>query len=138
MRALTTVAAGLLLAAAIPMVAHHSLDAEFDRTKPVTVTGTVTKVEWMNPHIWYYMDVKGTDGKVTKWQFEGGPPNALRRAGWNRNSLNEGDTVTVEGIMAKVPVQNGAYTGNTGTIRLADGRRVLGRDPTDDIKGKAK
>jgi hypothetical protein len=120
------------------MVAHHSLDAEFDRTKPVTVTGVVTKVEWMNPHIWYYLDAKDEGGKITKWQFEGGPPNALRRAGWNRNSLNVGDTVTVEGIMAKVPVQNGVYTGNTSTIRLADGRRVLGRDPTDDVRGKAK
>jgi hypothetical protein len=138
MKALIPVAAGLLAAAAMPVVAHHSLDAEFDRTKPVTVTGVVTKVEWMNPHIWYYMDVKDADGKITKWQFEGGPPNALRRAGWNRNSLNVGDTVTVEGIMAKIPVQNGVYTGNTSTIRLADGRRVLGRDPNDDVKGKAK
>jgi hypothetical protein len=130
MRSLTVLTAALLLLAAVPIIAHHSLDAEFDRTKPVTVTGTVTKVEWMNPHIWFYLDVKSADGKMEKWQFEGGPPNALKRAGWNRNSLKEGDVVTVEGIMAKV-AQPGVNTGNTSAVRLADGRRVLGRDPAD-------
>jgi hypothetical protein len=127
-------AAGLALLAVAPAIAHHSIDAEFDRTKPVKVTGTVTKVEWMNPHIWFYLDVKGADGKVEKWQFEGGPPNALKRQGWTRTSLKEGDVVTVEGIMAKV-AKEGINTGNTSAVRLADGRRVLGRDPIDE-KGK--
>ena len=131
---LSLIAAGLMLAAVAPMVAHHSVDAEFDRTKPVKVTGTVTKVDWMNPHIWFYLDVKDNAGKVAKWQFEGGPPNALKRQGWSRTSLKEGDVVTVEGIMAKV-VKDGINTGNTSAVRLADGRRVLGRDPSD---GKEK
>jgi len=123
--------AGLLLAAVVPLIAHHSVDAEFDRSKPVTVTGTVTKVEWMNPHIWFYLDVKDSSGKMSKWQFEGGPPNALKRQGWSRTSLKEGDVVTVEAIMAKV-AKEGVNTGNTSAIRLADGRRVLGRDPLDN------
>ena len=131
---LSLIAAGLMLTAVAPMVAHHSVDAEFDRTKPVKVTGTVTKVDWMNPHIWFYLDVKDNAGKVAKWQFEGGPPNALKRQGWSRTSLKEGDVVTVEGIMAKV-VKYGINTGNTSAVRLADGRRVLGRDPSD---GKEK
>ena len=128
---LSMIAAGLLLATVAPVIAHHSIDAEFDRTKPVTVTGTITKVDWMNPHIWFYLDVKDSAGKVAKWQFEGGPPNALKRQGWTRTSLKEGDVVTVEGIMAKVS-KDGINTGNTSAVRLADGRRVLGRDPVDN------
>ena len=128
---LSLIASGLALLAVAPLIAHHSIDAEFDRSKPVTVTGTVTKVEWMNPHIWFYLDVKDAAGKVEKWQFEGGPPNALKRQGWNRTSLKEGDVVTVEGIMAKV-AKDGVNTGNTSAVRLADGRRVLGRDPIDN------
>ena len=131
---LSMLAAGLMLAAVAPVIAHHSIDAEFDRSKPVSVTGTVTKVDWMNPHIWFYLDVKDDSGKIAKWQFEGGPPNALKRQGWSRTSLKEGDVVTVEGIMAKV-AKEGINTGNTSAVRLADGRRVLGRDPAD---GKAK
>jgi hypothetical protein len=125
------IAAGLLLAGVVPVIAHHSIDAEFDRSKPVTVTGTVTKVDWMNPHIWFYLDVKDDSGKISKWQFEGGPPNALKRQGWSRTSLKEGDVVTVEGIMAKVS-KDGINTGNTSAVRLANGQRVLGRDPIDN------
>jgi len=128
---LRLIPAALLVAVVVPLVAHHSIDAEFDRTKPVTVTGTVTKVDWMNPHIWFYLDVKDKAGKIEKWQFEGGPPNALKRQGWSRTSLKEGDVVTVEGIMAKVS-KDGINTGNTSAVRLADGRRVLGRDPIDN------
>ena len=72
MKLLWTLAASLV--ALVPVLAHHSIDAEFDKTKPVEITGTVTKIDWMNPHIWIYLDVKGKDGKVVKWQFEGGPP----------------------------------------------------------------
>jgi len=128
---LSMIAAGLLLAGVVPVIAHHSIDAEFDRSKPVTVTGTVTKVDWMNPHIWFYLDVKDDSGKISKWQFEGGPPNALKRQGWSRTSLKEGDVVTVEGIMAKVS-KDGINTGNTSAVRLANGQRVLGRDPIDN------
>lgn len=112
-------------AAVLPLLAHHSIDAEFDRNKPVTVSGTVTKIDWMNPHIWIYLDVKNKDGQIEKWQFEGGPPNALKRGGWNRDSLKVGDQVTVSGIMAKVNVGLSATTGNAQSVTLPDGRRVL-------------
>ena len=92
--------AATLVAAALPILAHHSISAEFDTTKPVTVTGTVTKLDWMNPHIWVYVSVKDAAGKITKWQFEGGPPNSLRRNGWTKDSLKEGDTVITVGAVA--------------------------------------
>ncbi|MEO8099891.1 MAG: DUF6152 family protein [Acidobacteriota bacterium] len=126
-----TLAGSLLLLAAVPMVAHHSIDAEFDRTKPVTVTGTVTKVEWMNPHIWVYLDVKEKDGKVTKWQFEGGPPNQLKRGGWNRTSVKEGDQVTITGLMARVDAKLAANTGNAQSVKLASGQTVLAGQNND-------
>src|SRR5262245_61154415 len=88
-------ALGALLAArAAP--AHHSFSAEFDATKPVKVTGTVTKVEWMNPHTWFYVDVKDDQGKVTNWGFELASPNILMRKGWTPTSMKAGDVVTVE------------------------------------------
>jgi hypothetical protein len=124
MRVLYTLA-GILTLAALPSWGHHSIDAEFDRNKPVTVTGTVTKIDWLNPHIWIYLDVKDASGKVVKWQFEGGPPNALRRSGWTRTSLKEGDKVTITGIRAKVEAGLSATTGNAQSVTLADGKRVL-------------
>jgi len=135
MRAYLTLAAGLIVLAAVPVFAHHSIDAEFDRNKPITVSGTVTKIEWMNPHIWIYLDVKGKDGKMVKWQFEGGPPNALRRGGWNRDSLKEGDQVTVRGLMSKVEAGLSATTGNAQEVTLPGGRKVLAGQADD---GKAK
>ena len=129
------IAATLLVAAAVPMLAHHSIAAEFDSTKPVTVTGTVTKLDWMNPHIWVYMDVKDQSGKITKWQFEGGPPNTLRRNGWSRTALKEGDTVTVEGLRAKDPVNSeGTYIGNARNVTLPGGKRVFSGSAEDGGK----
>ena len=112
---------GLLLASA-PLLAHHSFAAEYDSKKPIKITGTVTKVEWMNPHIYYYVDVKDASGKVTSYAVEGGTPNTLRRNGWGKDSLKTGDNVTVEGFMAK----NGSNHVNGRTVTLPDGRKVFG------------
>ena len=94
--------AGLgLLVTGTPLLAHHSFLAEFDQTKPFTVTGVVTKVEWMNPHAYFYVDIKDQSGKVVSWSFETASPSALGMRGWKRDSLNVGDKVTVQGYHAK-------------------------------------
>ena len=127
----STLAAGFVLVA-LPILAHHSFEAEFDRTKQIELKGTITKFEWMNPHVWVYMDVKDANGKVTKWQFEGGAPNMLKRNGWSRNSLKEGDTATINGSLAK----DGTNTVNATSVVLANGTRVLAG--SSDSKAKAK
>lgn len=126
--------AGFVFAVALPVVAHHSVAAEFDNTKRVTIKGSVTKLEWMNPHIWVYVDAKDDSGNVVKWQCEGGPPNSLTRAGWTRNALKIGDEVTIEGILAK----NGSNTCNSQRVTLPDGRRVFSGSPEDGVSGKGK
>ena len=113
--------AGALLTAALPMAAHHSVAAEFDSTKPVTIKGTVTKLEWMNPHAWIYVDVKNAQGVVEKWQLEFGAPNELVRRGWRRTDVKEGQEVTIEGIMAR----KGGNTASARSIVLPDGKRVF-------------
>jgi hypothetical protein len=115
---LAAVAAVLL---GTPAIAHHSFDAEFDRTKPVTLKGTVTKVEWGNPHIWVFIDVKDESGTVSNWGVEGGAPNALFREGWRKDSVKFGDTVTVEGSRAK----DGSLRANAMRVTLPDGRTVF-------------
>jgi hypothetical protein len=115
------IGAGLLFATALPSSAHHSFSAEFDSNKTVTLTGAVTKVEWMNPHIWVYLDVNDVSGSVEHWQCEGGAPNALTRSGWSRDSLKFGDQITVDGFLAK----NGSKTCNMRLVKLADGRSVF-------------
>ena len=109
-----------MLAGAASALAHHSFTAQFDADKPVTLEGTVTKVEWRNPHIWVYVDVKSEDGSVTAWECEGGAPNALTRQGWTRETLKLGTTLTIQGYLAK----DGSHTCNARTW-LYDGRAVF-------------
>jgi Family of unknown function (DUF6152) len=116
MKKLTMLVAGLsLFVAAAPVRAHHSFAAEFDATKPVKLTGTVTKIEWTNPHVWFYVDVKDESGKVTNWGFELGSPNGLMRGGWTKNSMKLAEMVTVEGSAAK----DGSNHVNARTVTLA-------------------
>lgn len=120
--ALFVIAAVLgLLAVSAPVLAHHSFAAEFDSSKPLKLTGTVTKLEWTNPHTWFFIDVKGEDGKVTNWGFEMGSPNGLMRAGWTRNSMKAGDLVTVEASRAK----DGSNNANARTVTLEATGKIL-------------
>jgi hypothetical protein len=101
--------------------AHHSFAAEFDRDMPITVTGTVTKVEWANPHARFYIDAKDDAGQTVNWDFELASPNGLMRRGWNRNSMKLGDVVTVTGHRAK----NNPLVGNASSVTLADGKKLF-------------
>ena len=116
-----SVAAALLLATS-SLIAHHSFAAEFDASKPLTLKGVVTKIEWANPHTYFYMDVTGSDGKAVNWGMEMGSPNGLMRQGWTRNTLHVGDEVMVEGSQAK----DGAHVGNARAVTLAaTGKRLF-------------
>jgi hypothetical protein len=116
-----TAAVGLVLTTA-GAVAHHSFAAEFDANKPLNLKGVVTKIEWMNPHTYFYMDVTAPDGKVVNWGMEMGSPNGLMRAGWTRNTLKVGDEVTVEGAQAK----DGTNVGNAvAVVLVATGKRLF-------------
>ena len=115
--------AGLgLLVAATPTLAHHAFSAVFDANKPVKMTGVVTKVEWQNPHAWFYIDVKDEASKVTNWGMEMGSPNGLIRAGWTRTSVKVGDAVSVEGFQAR----DGSNLGNARVVILTStGQRLF-------------
>ena len=114
------VAAVLALSPVAASHAHHSFAAEFDRNKPIELTGKVTKVEWTNPHARIYIDVE-EDGKVVTWDFELGPPNGLMRQGWNRNSLQQGHVVKVNGFLSK----DQEHVANARSVFLPDGRQVF-------------
>jgi hypothetical protein len=117
----TRVAAIVALGPVFASQAHHSFSAEFDRDKPITLTGAITKLEWTNPHARIYIDVTDADGKVVNWDFELGPPNGLMRQGWNRNSLPQGLVVTINGFLSK----DQANVANARSVHLPDGRQVL-------------
>lgn len=130
--ALFTVAVGLALAAP-RVLAHHSFAAEFDGNKPVTLKGIVTKIEWANPHTYFYLDVTGSDGQVVNWGMEMGSPNGLMRQGWTRNTLHIGDEVTVEGSQAK----DGAHVGNARAVTLAaTGKRLFAASSQTDTPSR--
>ena len=120
-RLISAVAAIAMMAGAASVMAHHSFAAEFDANKPVKLTGTVTKIEWMNPHAYFYIDVKDASGTVESWGLEMGSPNGLMRQGWTRNSLKVGDEVSVDGSMAK----DGSKIANARTVTLAGGTRLF-------------
>ncbi len=121
---------GFLLAA-FPAPAHHSFASLFDREKPIEITGTVTKVEWMNPHIYYYVDVKDDPGNVTNYAVEGGTPNRLYRLGWRKDSLRVGDVITVSGFRAK----NRSNLLSGRIVTFPDGSRVFAASPDDGGPG---
>ena len=108
----------ILCIAAVPTIAHHSFGAEFDDKRPVTLDGTVVKFEFMNPHSWIHLDVRTPDGKLERWRVETGSTNALFRRGWRKDSLREGDQITIDAYRAK----DGSNTANANQVKLPDGR----------------
>jgi hypothetical protein len=123
----------VVAAAALPAWAHHSFAAEFDVTKPVKLAGTVTKMEWINPHSWIHMDVKNADGTVTDWMIEGGSPNSLLRRGFTKSSLPPGTEIVVEGYQAK----DGANRANGRDLTFPDGRKLfIGTNPDEKAPDK--
>ena len=117
----------VVLATAVAAEAHHSFAAEYDSSKPVAVTGTITKVEWTNPHARFYIDSKETDGSITHWAFELGSPNLLIRYGFTRDLLKVGSEVTVEGFQAK----DASKVANTKTVKLPDGKIMAAGSSAD-------
>ena len=118
---------GLLLLAAAPIFGHHSVSAEFDVNRQITYAGVITRVEWSNPHIYFYVDVKDSSHKVTNWAFEGAGPNTLARLGWMRDSLKVGDRVTVVAF----PARDGVNVASAREVRFANGRKVLAGTPPE-------
>jgi hypothetical protein len=119
----------LSIASGLPLFAHHSFAAEFDDTKPIKMTGTIVRVEWQNPHIWFYLAIKGDDGNTATWGFAGGAPGQLMRRGITKDMLKIGDTVVVEGFRAK----DGSNNASGGRLTFPDGRNVLTAGSQDRV-----
>ena len=122
LRALAILGVLSVIPAAAPLLAHHSFAAEYDAKKPFEMKGTITKVDWMNPHVYFYIDVKDESGKTANWAFEMGPPRLLERGGWKKNTMKEGDEVIVSGTLAK----DGGKHGNARSVTLATTGQKLG------------
>ena len=129
-----TLLTAILLTVVTPLAAHHSFNAEYDSTKPVDVTGTLTKVEWSNPHIWFYLDVKDDKGNVTNWGFSAAPPGVLMRRGIQKDVLKIGSVIHVQGFRAK----DGSNNASGGTVTFADGRRVFTASSEDAVPQERK
>jgi uncharacterized protein DUF6152 len=135
MRRMFAISCTGLMLSAVSVWAHHSFAAEFDIAKPVTLTGTVTQMEWINPHAWIHIDVKGPDGKITSWMVEGGSPNILLRRGFTKHSLETGTEIVITGYQAK----SGENRANGANITFKDGKRLfLGGSNPDELPQGAK
>jgi hypothetical protein len=124
----------LLAIATTPAIAHHSFAAEYDNTQPVKITGTLTRVEWTNPHIWFYLDVKDQNGTVANWGFSGGPPGVLQRRGISKERLKVGEVIVVDGFRAR----DGSNNASGGTVTFADGRKVFTASNEDALPDAAR
>ena len=121
--------AAALGCSAIPLLAHHSFGAEYDANKPITLTGVITKVEWTNPHVWFYLNVKGPDGKMENWGFEMGPPHGLQGRGWTRTTMKLGDEIQVDGSLAK----NGSKRVNARNVIMVSTGQKLGAASSEGV-----
>jgi Family of unknown function (DUF6152) len=131
---LLAIAALLALGAAHPALAHHSFSAEFDGSKPVRLVGKITKIEFQNPHSFFYLDVTRKDGTVANWACEGGGPGALSQHGWKKGDVKIGDTLVVDGYLAR----DGSHTVDARRVTLPDGRSIYGGTPGDGGPGDGK